>query len=103
MSRALASQQQAIDDADGAGDVEAWASCGTFDGPRLAAQLRNWREQAGQVVAPGDLSAFRETLQLAAFLAEGVERGRWRLTRPSVSTMRVEAEFRLSPPDSSAN
>ncbi|MHC4427436.1 MAG: hypothetical protein ACYS0D_02380 [Planctomycetota bacterium] len=95
VSEALVSREQ-----DDAGDVGTWTNCGTFDGIRLAAQLRNWREQAGQLVVAGDLNAFRETLQLAAFLAEGVERGRWQLTRPTVSTMRVDAEFRLSPPDS---
>ena len=78
----------------------AWASCGTADGRRLAEHLRSWRDQHTRLAAPPDAEAFRDALAMFSELAEGVDRCRWRLARPAVNRMRLEAELILSPPDS---
>ncbi len=77
-----------------------WASCGTFNGRQLAEHLRSWRDQSGLLVDPPDLGALREGLQMIWMLTEGIERGRWRLWRPSDNRMRLDAELTLSPRDS---
>ena len=80
--------------------VGQWASCGTFNGRKLAEHLRSWRDHGGLLVDRTDLDDLREGLQMIWMLAEGIERGRWRLSRPSDNRMRLDAELTLSPRDS---
>jgi hypothetical protein len=81
-------------------DEGCWESCGTFDGRRLADHLRSWCEQGRLIAAPEELEILRRGLSTFADLAEGLERGRWRLTRPAAGRMMLEAELALSPPES---
>jgi hypothetical protein len=81
-------------------NAAAWANCGTADGRRLARQLGTWRHQAGLLAPAPDVQALDETLGLMAELANGVDRCRWRLSRPSARDVYLEAELELSPPES---
>lgn len=79
-----------------------FASVGTLDGMRIGRQLRTWRDDAAKLAA-GDaaqVAAFRATADLASFLAEGIERAEWELTRPSDREMRLEVRAKLAPPAS---
>ncbi len=78
-----------------------WANCGTLTGRRLAWQLRSLSEQAAVFAPPPDVDVFREVVLTLSELADGVERCRWQLGRPSVDSMRLDAEVILSPPVSS--
>ncbi len=80
--------------------VGRWYQCGTADGPRLARQLRSWRDQAVRLAAPQDVDAFRDTVGLLGDLADGVQRCRWQLVRPSARRMRLDAQIILSAPES---
>jgi hypothetical protein len=82
-------------------NVAAWANCGTADGRRLARQLGTWRHQAGLLAPAPDVEDLQDTLALMAELANGVDRCRWRLCRPSAKGVHLEAELQLSPPESS--
>jgi hypothetical protein len=77
-----------------------WANCGSADGHRLARQLGTWRHQAGLLAVAPDVEALQDALTLMAELANGVDRCRWRLCRPSAERVHLEAELELSPPDS---
>ncbi len=77
-----------------------WSSCGTFDGRRLGEHLRSWRDRGALLSAPEEAGVFRRGIDFLFGLSEGIERGRWRLDRPSDDRMRLEAELRLVPPDS---
>ncbi|MHC4414364.1 MAG: hypothetical protein ACYS0G_03675 [Planctomycetota bacterium] len=77
-----------------------WTHGGAANGRRLAEHLRGWRDLEGLPVNPPQVETFRDTLRIVSELAEGVERCRWRLSRPAADRMRLEAEVILSPPDS---
>ncbi len=77
-----------------------WANCGTADGRRLARQLGTWRHQAGVLAAAPDVQALEDALTLMAELANGVDRCRWRMCRPSAERVHLEADLQLSPPES---
>jgi hypothetical protein len=77
-----------------------WANCGTADGRRLARQLGTWRHQAGLLAPAPDLQALEDALTLMAELANGVDRCRWRMCRPSAERVHLEADLQLSPPES---
>jgi hypothetical protein len=83
-----------------ASEPQRWASCGTADGCRLARQLGTWRHQAGLLAAGPDADALSDTMALMAELAQGVDRVRWRLCRPSAERVRLEVDLQLSPPES---
>jgi hypothetical protein len=80
--------------------TQRWANCGTADGRRLARQLGTWRHQAGLLAAAPDAGALEDALALLAELANGVDRCRWRLCRPTPERVRLEADLELSPPES---
>ncbi len=84
-----------------ASDFGRWESCGTFDGPRLAEHLRSWRAAAAVLAGPAEMPAVSEGLLLFSQLADGIERGRWRLSRPTAQDALTEIELLLSPPESS--
>ncbi|MHC4801840.1 MAG: hypothetical protein ACYTFF_06940 [Planctomycetota bacterium] len=77
-----------------------WANCGTADGRRLARQLGTWRHQAGLLAAAPDVGDLENALALMAELANGVDRCRWQLCRPSAERVHLEADLQLSPPES---
>jgi hypothetical protein len=82
-------------------EAAGWANCGTADGRRLARLLGTWRHHAGLLAAAPDVEALDDALALMAELADGVDRCRWRLCRPSAERVHLEADLRLSPPESS--
>ena len=79
-----------------------WTNCGVANGQRLAQHLGSWFTHVGALAAPEDVDAMRETLVLLRELAQGVERCRWRVARPSVNGVSTIAEIILSPPDSAS-
>jgi hypothetical protein len=86
--------------APGGTTAAAWANCGTANGRRLARQLGTWRHQAGLLAPAGDVGALEDALTLMAELANGVDRCRWRMCRPSAERVHLEADLQLSPPES---
>jgi len=84
-----------------AGDTGRWTTSGIGDGKRLAQHLASWSTHAETLAAPEDVAAMRDALNLLRELAQGVDRCQWRMTRPTVESVTTEAEFELSPPDSS--
>ncbi len=85
-----------------AGEEARWTSCGVGDGKRLAQHLASWFTHAEALAAPDDVAATRDALNLLRELAHGVDRCRWRMKRPTVDRVEIEAEFYLSPPESAS-
>jgi hypothetical protein len=77
-----------------------WTSCGTVDGPRAARQLESYGDQAALLAVPDPQARtfLRETLRDLAALAQGVERCRWKLQRPSENEVDLSVELVLSRP-----
>ncbi len=97
VARALATDTRCLPVA---GDRGRWTTSGVGDGKRLAQHLASWSTHAETLAVPEDVAAMRDALNLLRELAQGINRGRWRMTRPTVETVTTEAEFELSPPDS---
>jgi hypothetical protein len=74
-----------------------WSNCGTLDGRRLSWQLRSLGDRADVFAAPQDVETFRGLIGVIAELSDGVERCRWRLSRPDVNRAALEAHVILSP------
>ena len=83
-----------------AGEQGRWTTSGIGDGKRLAQHLASWSTHAETLAAAEDVAAMRDALNLLRELAQGVDRCRWRMTRPTLESVTTEAEFELSPPDS---
>jgi len=98
VARALAADGSCLPTA---GDVGRWTNSGIGDGKRLAQHLASWSTHAETLAAPEDVAAMRDALNLLRELAQGIDRYQWWMTRPTVETVTTEAEFELSPPDSS--
>jgi len=84
-----------------AGEQGGWTTSGIGHGRRLAQNLASWSTHAETLAAPEDVAAMRDALDLLRELAQGVDRCRWRMTRPTAESVTTEAEFELSPPESS--
>ncbi|MCP3904743.1 MAG: hypothetical protein GY715_14040 [Planctomycetes bacterium] len=82
--------------------TERMTSCGTMSGRRVGMHLRTYGAQAAKLAAPDPetVVAFRETMLLLADLADGVDRCRWQVRRPSREEMSLEIQITLSPPES---
>jgi hypothetical protein len=76
--------------------------CGTMNGRRVGIHLRTYGDRAAQLAAPDpeSVTAFRDTMLLLADLADGIDRCRWQIRRPSREEMCVDVQIMLSPPES---
>jgi hypothetical protein len=81
-----------------------WDMCGSINGVRLGIHLRNIADHA-DFLAAGDeaeIEAFRETMRNLSRLTAGIDRCRWRLDRPTETSVRLDVKVRLAPSESSA-
>jgi hypothetical protein len=96
-------------------DAGRYQSCGTLNGVRISHHLESWAERPDlffpqPAVDDGDeaqdhpqnptMTEFQQTLRLMARLAAGIDRVRWRMTRPNTHEMRLDVQMTLTAPHS---
>ncbi len=82
-----------------------WTNCGTMNGRRVGIHLRSYSEQAERLAAddPQAAADFKGTLLMLSELADGIDRCRWRLSRPSSKEMTLDLDILLGSPGSPGN
>lgn len=83
------------------GQSERLSGAGIVDGSRLARHLQSWKKHVGLIAVDGEGAAqLRDTLDLVAKLASGVERCGWRVRRPCANVMELDVVLRPALPRS---
>jgi hypothetical protein len=72
-------------------------SCGVANGPRVGRHIENLSEQAPTFTEPANVEKVRDGLTMLSQLAVGMQDCRWKMSRPTANTMRLEVDLTLTP------